>query len=83
MMTLGQRLEERFLHTLVTYNGANLEKSAKHNHIEHLRVLHLGSLVHSIDAIDGDILSRRRIDDSKAVVDEYSTRFDFRFKLVE
>ena len=82
-MALRQRLEECLLQAIGRYYGAYLQQSAEHNHIEHLRVLHLGSLIHSIDAIDVDIVALRNIEDTEAVVDENATGLHLRQELVE
>ena len=83
VMTLGQCFLESFLHALVAHHGSHLQQSAQHNHVEHLGVLQLGSLVHGVNAIDGDVLTRRRIDDAVAVVDKNASGFDLRHELVE
>ena len=83
MMSLRQRLEESLLYTFVAHNWGNLEQTTEHNHIKHLTVLHLCSLVHRVNLIDSDILARRLLDDTKSVVDEDSAGFDFRFELLK
>ena len=62
VMALGQRFLEGLLHALIADHGSHLQQTAKNNHVKDLAVLHLGSLVHRIDAIDGDVLARRLVD---------------------
>ena len=83
VMALGKGLEEGLLHTLVAYDGSHLEQTTEHNHVEHLAVLHLGSLVHGVDLVDGDVLTGGLVDDTKAVVDENTTGLDLRLELFE
>ena len=64
VVALRERLEESLVQALGAHNGANLEQTAQNDHVEHLGVLHLGSLVRSINLIDRDVLAGRRIDDT-------------------
>src|SRR5574344_1286655 len=83
MMTFRQRFEKSFLYASSTYNRGNLEQSTQHNHVEHLTVFHLGSLVHRINTIYCDVATCRRINDSETVVYQNATRFEFWFKLFQ
>ena len=82
-MTLWQGLLQSFLNTLVADDGSHLQQTTEDNHVEHLTVLHLSSLVHRIDLIDGDVLTGGLVDDTKTIVDENATRFDLRLELLE
>ena len=82
-MTLRQRLVESLVQSVGAYYRTNLEQSAKYNHVEHLGVLHLGSLVHGINAIDGNVLALWRIDDSIAVINKDSSSLHLGLKLIE
>ena len=83
VMALGKGLFQGLLHTVSADYGSHLQQSAEDNHVEDLAVLHLSSLVHCVNTVDGDVLARRRIDDTKAVVNEHATGLDFGFKLLE
>ena len=83
MMALRKSLLERFLYAIGTKHWSNLQQSAQHNHVKHRTILHLGSLVHGVNLIHGDVLTRRLLDDAKAVVDQDATRLDFRLKLLQ
>ena len=83
VMALGQGLEQCLVQSLCADDRTNLEQSAQYNHVEYLRVLQLGSLVHSVDTVYIDILTCRRIDDAETIVYKYAARLNLRLKLVE
>ena len=82
-MALGQRLEQSLLKAVGGHYGADFQQSAEHNHVEHLRILHLGSLVHGVDAIDVDVIAHGSLGDAEAVVDEDAAGLHLRQELVE
>ena len=83
MVALRQTLIESLVKAVGTNHRAYAKQSTKHNHVEDLRVFHLCSLVHGSYTIHLDVGACRRIDNTKAVVDEYATRLNLAFKLVE
>ena len=83
VMTLRECLLQRLLHTLVTDYGGHLQQTTQNNHVEDLTVFHLGSLIHGVNLVDGDVLTGRLVDDAEAVVDEDTSGLDLRFELLQ
>ena len=83
VMALRQSLIESLLHTLVAHYRSHLEQSAQHNHVEHLTILHLSSLIHGIDFENSNVFTSWLLDDTEAIIDKYATRLDLGFKLLK
>ena len=83
MMALGKCFLERFFYAVGTYHRSHLQQSTQHNHVKHLAVLHLGSLVHRVNAIDGDVLTCWRVQNAIAIVNQDATRLQLGFKLLQ
>ena len=82
-MTLWQRLEECLVQTFGADHGTHFQQSAQYNHVEHLPILHLCRLVHSVDTVDGNILPGRWVHDTVSVIDENAARLQLGFKLIQ
>ena len=74
VVTFGKCLFQSFDDVLQGHDGSDFQQSAKYDHVECFRVIHFIRRVHGIDAVDVDILSRRRVDDAVTVVDKNAAR---------
>ena len=82
-MAFGQGFLQSFDDVFQRNHWFDFEESAQYNHIECFGIVHLVGGIHSINAVNMDILTGRWINDAIAVVDEYTTRFHFAFKLLQ
>ena len=69
-MALRQGLAQCLKNTVNRHDGMNFQKSSKHNHVEDFDHVHLGGLVHGVDAVHVDVLAGGGHVDAVAVVDE-------------
>ena len=81
-MAFGKRLIERFLQPIGTHNGAHFEQCTEHNHVKHFGILHFCCFVHRVNTINAYVVALGRIDNSKAIVDEYAAGFELGHELV-
>ena len=63
--------------------GLIFNNTTQYNHVECLGVVHFIGGIHGVDAVNVDVLTRRRVDDAVTVVDKYASGFYLAFEFLQ
>lgn len=66
-----------------SHDRSNLQQTAQYNHVECFGVVHLIGGIHSVDAVNVDILTCGRVDNAVAVVDKYAAGLYLTLELLQ
>ena len=83
VMAFGQGFAQGFYHILQCHYGDYFQQRTQHNHIECLHIVHLGSHVHGIDAVDVYVGSDGWSADSVRIIDKCAVGLDTMFKALQ